>query len=117
MKRSDTELIFFFQAEDGIRDLCVTGVQTCALPILETSTPEPSPGASVIPSRAGTFSSVRTTTTEGFTLRKSSRRRWASARAGAGALARTVREKIGRASCREREWIAMVGVQRTMSNE
>src|SRR6266496_4965669 len=27
------ELFFFFQAEDGIRDLYVTGVQTCALPI------------------------------------------------------------------------------------
>src|SRR2546421_276474 len=26
--------VFFFQAEDGIRDLIVTGVQTCALPIL-----------------------------------------------------------------------------------
>src|SRR5256885_3456709 len=26
---------FFFQAEDGIRDYKVTGVQTCALPILE----------------------------------------------------------------------------------
>src|SRR5437588_5429142 len=26
---------FFFQAEDGIRDHCVTGVQTCALPISE----------------------------------------------------------------------------------
>src|SRR3712207_7548579 len=25
--------IFFFQAEDGIRDIGVTGVQTCALPI------------------------------------------------------------------------------------
>ena len=25
---------FFFQAEDGIRDWSVTGVQTCALPIL-----------------------------------------------------------------------------------
>src|SRR2546430_3782351 len=28
-------LFFFFQAEDGIRDLTVTGVQTCALPIYE----------------------------------------------------------------------------------
>src|SRR2546430_11057987 len=28
--------VFFFQAEDGIRDLTVTGVQTCALPILAT---------------------------------------------------------------------------------
>src|SRR5699024_11789843 len=27
--------VFFFQAEDGIRDRNVTGVQTCALPILE----------------------------------------------------------------------------------
>src|SRR2546429_7362065 len=27
---------FFFQAEDGIRDVAVTGVQTCALPIFET---------------------------------------------------------------------------------
>src|SRR2546422_6840918 len=28
-----TQLFFFFQAEDGIRDVAVTGVQTCALPI------------------------------------------------------------------------------------
>src|SRR3712207_4759515 len=27
-------MLFFFQAEDGIRDIGVTGVQTCALPIL-----------------------------------------------------------------------------------
>src|SRR5256885_11594416 len=27
--------VFFFQAEDGIRDYKVTGVQTCALPIFE----------------------------------------------------------------------------------
>src|SRR5688500_19830600 len=27
--------VFFFQAEDGIRDYKVTGVQTCALPILD----------------------------------------------------------------------------------
>src|SRR5947209_10154132 len=26
-------ILFFFQAEDGIRDIGVTGVQTCALPI------------------------------------------------------------------------------------
>src|SRR5258706_8896064 len=30
---SDNVGIFFFQAEDGIRDWSVTGVQTCALPI------------------------------------------------------------------------------------
>src|SRR5699024_12023061 len=36
---------FFFQAEDGIRDRNVTGVQTCALPILE---PLPVPNKEVI---------------------------------------------------------------------
>src|SRR5947209_18978971 len=41
-------LFFFFQAEDGIRDIGVTGVQTCALPIslphevAPAATPEPS---------------------------------------------------------------------------
>src|SRR2546429_1841881 len=30
-------IIFFFQAEDGIRDVAVTGVQTCALPIFGIS--------------------------------------------------------------------------------
>src|SRR5258706_1291764 len=30
-------IVFFFQAEDGIRDWSVTGVQTCALPISKIS--------------------------------------------------------------------------------
>src|SRR2546422_900684 len=34
-------LIFFFQAEDGIRDVAVTGVQTCALPISPNSLNSP----------------------------------------------------------------------------
>src|SRR2546430_11901170 len=35
MRRATLSIVFFFffQAEDGIRDLTVTGVQTCALPI------------------------------------------------------------------------------------
>src|SRR2546430_16905048 len=32
-------IFFFFQAEDGIRYLTVTGVQTCALPISDGQTP------------------------------------------------------------------------------
>src|SRR2546427_64329 len=36
--RAVAVIIFFFQAEDGIRDLTVTGVQTCALPISITGT-------------------------------------------------------------------------------
>src|SRR2546429_290260 len=37
--KNETEalLCFFFQAEDGIRDVAVTGVQACALPILSIS--------------------------------------------------------------------------------
>ena len=31
MKSKEQNKMFFFQAEDGIRDHCVTGVQTCAL--------------------------------------------------------------------------------------
>src|SRR5256886_11731342 len=34
-------IFFFFQAEDGIRDLTVTGVQTCALPIFYKPFSEP----------------------------------------------------------------------------
>src|SRR5262249_59403543 len=34
--------VFFFQAEDGIRDWSVTGVQTCALPILDMAGADPS---------------------------------------------------------------------------
>src|SRR2546427_302592 len=37
--------IFFFQAEDGIRDLTVTGVQTCALPISGAGRTAPAPDA------------------------------------------------------------------------
>src|SRR6266478_8165574 len=33
------KFFFFFQAEDGIRDLTVTGVQTCALPICWVESP------------------------------------------------------------------------------
>src|SRR5687768_17938890 len=44
---------FFFQAEDGIRDVAVTGVQTCALPILSPSIATDTPNASCeAPSRA-----------------------------------------------------------------
>src|SRR2546426_7228604 len=35
MSSHGRSILFFFQAEDGIRDYKVTGVQTCALPILK----------------------------------------------------------------------------------
>src|SRR5690606_40875876 len=42
-------LIFFFQAEDGIRDFHVTGVQTCALPIWHPDTARRRPAAFPVP--------------------------------------------------------------------
>src|SRR5256884_4163787 len=36
--------VFFFQAEDGIRDVAVTGVQTCALPICPLAIPAQADG-------------------------------------------------------------------------
>src|SRR3989442_2532556 len=55
--------LFFFQAEDGIRDADVTGVQTCALPIfLLTGTPlvsVPAPPRSEIMPRKGPRKGIR----------------------------------------------------------
>src|SRR6266436_3657974 len=49
-------LFFFFQAEDGIRDVAVTGVQTCALPIspdTKKTSPNPTiPNANTTPPSA-----------------------------------------------------------------
>src|SRR2546430_752468 len=47
-------MFFFFQAEDGIRDLTVTGVQTCALPIYSPAGPcSPGSGESAEGTPAG----------------------------------------------------------------
>src|SRR5690606_40356744 len=76
-------IFFFFQAEDGIRDFHVTGVQTCALPILRL-TREPSSNAAVddgsLVSRMrhdGPSSEVRS---EERRVGKECRSRWASER-------------------------------------
>src|SRR5687767_15676283 len=45
------EAVFFFQAEDGIRDKLVTGVQTCALPI--SAPPSTAPSTRVGPPASG----------------------------------------------------------------
>src|SRR5262249_56490541 len=88
---------FFFQAEDGIRDWSVTGVQTCALPI--------SPGCdAVIPlRRAG--ERLRSTDLAAFSaagiariLVREPRIRVLPVR-GSGIISAA---EIGRASCRER---------------
>src|SRR5207253_6173143 len=48
-------LVFFFQAEDGIRDGHVTGVQTCALPILVLNKPPGIVSAMADPERRKTL--------------------------------------------------------------
>src|SRR2546430_8087461 len=63
-------IFFFFQAEDGIRDLTVTGVQTCALPIW-AARPEDSVGG-LSKARRG---SVRPTPSRQGGARRSEERR------------------------------------------
>src|SRR3712207_3166789 len=55
-------VFFFFQAEDGIRDIGVTGVQTCALPIFvgpALGRPHHSQGADPGPLRPASFEQLR----------------------------------------------------------
>src|SRR5699024_11418022 len=100
-----------FQAEDGIRDRNVTGVQTCALPI-SPNTPGavPSPHRPEVrrirPGRVG-----RSTwdVDWGRTSRPGSRVPAAAGPRKVRAPPGTVVGKIGRASCRERVEGAVVG--------
>src|SRR5206468_7488290 len=68
---------FFFQAEDGIRDLIVTGVQTCALPIsmladtIRTACTVRMVSASMAWARLNLSSGVRTPINRFFAFRKS----------------------------------------------
>src|SRR5690606_39702354 len=102
------------QAEDGIRDFHVTGVQTCALPIYVTAW------------TAGGRTAHPTVWSRWWSAPESPRRAAEPAAAEADAAARPVswaprrrcgragrhaRPKIGRASCRERVEVAAVGGQ------
>src|SRR5689334_25333811 len=85
---------FFFQAEDGIRDGTVTGVQTCALPIFcdvdEIIAPNPA-------KYDGLGDYIDRMTADYVNCR------------GVEVLHQKDTE-IGRASCRERVWITVVAV-------
>src|SRR5256885_3987102 len=50
--------VFFFQAEDGIRDYKVTGVQTCALPISSGPLPNTAPAVLRHPSTSSLFATI-----------------------------------------------------------
>src|SRR5256885_3401480 len=85
---------FFFQAEDGIRDYKVTGVQTCALPIYAPLPPGQADIADGL--RCGAADAV-----EGSPRRGRLRRSRRPPRAD-GPWCLSPRAEIGRASCRER---------------
>src|SRR5688500_20194993 len=86
------DLIFLFQAEDGIRDYKVTGVQTCALPIYRTP-------------RSASRRASRQLYAKVPGFRASSPY---SSKVFAGSFERSVNSEIGRASCRERVEIEKV---------
>src|SRR2546430_5259994 len=91
---------FFFQAEDGIRDLTVTGVQTCALPIsLGERTLEERKLVTVLfvdpeMSAKRTVTSLRSSSVLSPSAAPQAGQNWAP--------------EIGRASCRERVEISVV---------
>src|SRR5438046_3456618 len=87
-------IFFFFQAEDGIRDWSVTGVQTCALPIYKIAEhlgfdPAEYRKRILTPPNSRTVNELRVTST-----------------AADQCIDEVVARKIGRASCRERVEIA-----------
>src|SRR5256885_6121001 len=86
---------FFFQAEDGIRDYKVTGVQTCALPIYHAGTRR------ILRTR---FSDGRIALDEQRDGRGVAVRRLQGETDGAhvGGQCNIGMQEIGRASCRER---------------
>src|SRR5690606_39770147 len=102
----------FFQAEDGIRDFHVTGVQTCALPIWHRPQAGTPPGSA---DQSCPWASPRTgNPAPGPALAPT---RVKAAPASAADPQRRAhpshrhRPEIGRASCRERLYVAVVAVE------
>src|SRR5207244_5002632 len=93
-RQSLTLCDYVFQAEDGIRDALVTGVQTCALPIL-SSDPRARRVSRIVESAPSGESSVqRMPATRAMLGRTTS---WSSSSGQSSSWS-----EIGRASCRDR---------------
>src|SRR5687768_18162478 len=93
--------VFFFQAEDGIRDVAVTGVQTCALPIssfwLRTGGgPSPPPSPSGRGGRSATFARPPCRMPPARAIRSRALRR-----GGRSAVFRSEERRVGK-ECRSR---------------
>src|SRR2546429_4402017 len=84
-------VFFFFQAEDGIRDVAVTGVQTCALPIFALSVWNSN--------SIGVYTGAVSAALAQFVGHEVAARFTASRKAPTSA---ELQRQIGRASCRER---------------
>src|SRR5206468_9790015 len=101
---------FFFQAEDGIRDLIVTGVQTCALPISLVAAGVAQPQVGVDRVLHGRGIGVL----GGQPVVDDQRGRLSRGGDGGGQVTvaerRSCHVQIGRASCRERVERWVVGV-------
>src|SRR5699024_11759339 len=100
-------LFFFFQAEDGIRDRTVTGVQTCALPISDL--------LQRVRRGAGPFRIPAAQFSDPFVIQPVMEPRKLPGRADRFRLLADVTfpsAEIGRASCRERLDISVVAVRR-----
>src|SRR5205823_9591430 len=100
-ERSVLLAFFFFQAEDGIRDKLVTGVQTCALPISRGAASARDGRA--VGARTGAGDEEPAARLGAHAPRRGGRARRFPGRARSG-------REIGRASCRERVWISVGGV-------
>src|SRR5207237_4181189 len=100
---------FFFQAEDGIRDSSVTGVQTCALPILDRASIRAlslGTGNVILPLASGTPEED-----PDLVAHAENSNLLADVRKLAGSILDDPPDvaKIGRASCRERGAIGVSG--------
>src|SRR5688500_19858876 len=97
-------MIFVFQAEDGIRDYKVTGVQTCALPIFRSSI-----NASALLGNGTNVESSNATANRPIApnvIKYSDTR----VRPFVTGLRKDFNQQIGRASCRERVKIEQVSM-------
>src|SRR5690606_39587088 len=100
-------LFFFFQAEDGIRDFHVTGVQTCALPIYATFKSAGSKAATCSISTVQTIASAPSPT-DGCAAMYT--RMVPNSASAMPTLPRMKYFQIGRASCRERVEVSLRAV-------
>src|SRR5258707_6130442 len=97
--RCHSRYFFFFQAEDGIRDIGVTGVQTCALPICDANDLHRCLRIAAEGKRAAQWIRlVEENPREGFVDHRHAARRWP---VGRREFARSEERRVGK-ECRSR---------------